>query len=135
MAKRPKRKSAPDYTEIFAKVVSYNVRLTASLNHDAFAPQHALGDIEEDPFFKFGSTVELVANIDEPKKMAEGLLAVTIYGRDKTSDEHNKKLKDIQLRDEHGSPKYRKYRGSLIPVYDTDRRSIGYFQKRGGEQS
>ena len=55
MAKRPKRKSAPDYTEIFAKVVSYNVRLTASLNHDAFAPQHALGDVDEDPVYRFGT--------------------------------------------------------------------------------
>ena len=47
MAKRPKRKSAPVYTEIFAKVESYNVPLAASLNHDAFAPQHALGDGEK----------------------------------------------------------------------------------------
>jgi hypothetical protein len=55
MAKRPKRKSAPVYTEIFAKVESYNVRLAASLNHDAFAPQHALGDVDEDPVYRFGT--------------------------------------------------------------------------------
>ena len=55
MAKRPKRKSEPVYTEIFAKVESYNVRLSASSNHDAFAPQNAFGDIDEDPFYRFGT--------------------------------------------------------------------------------
>ena len=58
----------------------HNDCLSASLSSCAFASQKAYRDNNEDPFHQFETTLEMVATIKVPKKMAEGALAVTFYG-------------------------------------------------------
>ena len=51
----------------------HNDCLSASLSSCAFASQNAYRDNKEDPFHKFETTLEMVATIKLPKKMAEGV--------------------------------------------------------------
>jgi len=51
----------------------YNDCLSASLSSCAFTSQNAYRDNNEDPFHQFETTLEMVATIKVPQKMAEGV--------------------------------------------------------------
>jgi hypothetical protein len=53
-----------------------------------------------------------------PDKRAGDSYHLTLYGDASPSRGIYAKLKDAQLRDKYGAPKYRTYRGRDIPVYD-----------------
>ncbi|RWB99687.1 MAG: hypothetical protein EOQ57_18160 [Mesorhizobium sp.] len=52
-----------------------------------------------------------------PEERAGDTYEVTIYSNNLYSGDIRATLKDVQARDEHGSPKYRQYRGRQIPIY------------------
>lgn len=58
---------------------------------------------------------------------------VTIYGDNLGSGDIRATLKDVQERDEYGSPKYRQYRGRQIPIYKPPP-GMGRIDKIRGEQ-
>jgi hypothetical protein len=86
--------------------VSVNVNLQTSVPHDYD---------DQDPVFAPDMRIELVGTSTHPEHRAGERYEITVYGE--RDERKQPRLKDAQVRDEYGAPKYRPYRGGLIPVF------------------
>ena len=115
--KRRQKKQEEVYTLLGIRVDSYEARLDASVNYNVHAPQYAFRLDGDDPLFQCVTHLKITGTSIYPDERAKARYEVTIYGDDSPSRGAQAKLKDAQVRNEHGSPQYREYRGGLIPVY------------------
>ncbi len=116
---RPNKKNVPKptITRLGVLVESSDVRVEADINYDAKLPQYAIRLNEQDPVYKYVTRLVLRGAVTYPPERAGDRYEVSISGDDSPSKEVSPTLRQLQERDEHGSPKYREYRGGHIPVY------------------
>ncbi len=124
MARAQRRNKRPQatYTLLSIRVTDYTARVGAAVNLNVYSPEYALIWDEEDPVYKLTTDVTITGLCTYPDDRAGDIYELTAYGNDAPSRELNVTLKDVQARDAHGSPRYRKCRGREIPVYDPPQR-------------
>lgn len=86
------------------------------------------------PLIKLGHCPRLTitGTLTYPEKRAGDGYELTVCGGDVRSSDLNATVKDVQARDEYGSPQYREYRGRQIPVYNPPS-GLGHLEKVRGE--
>jgi hypothetical protein len=126
------RKRGEPHTHLSIRVESYHARVRASVNHNVYAPQYAWDLNDADPLYEFTNEVTITGVATLPPERVGDTYELTMYGNDAPSHRLNLELKDVQERDEHGSPKYRQYRGKEIPVYLAPK-GLGLLDKIRGE--
>jgi hypothetical protein len=134
MSRRRKRqrKAEEQHTHLAIRVQSYEVRVVASVNHNVYAPQYAWDLDDDDPLYQFTAQLTISGISTYPEERAGDAYELTIYGADAPSRRLNLTLKDVQARNEHGSPQYREYRGKQIPIYNPPK-GLGLLDKIRGE--
>ena len=111
------KKSQPEHTLLAIRVVGYDARLSASINHQVENPKYAFGHIGADePVYKHITYLTINGQATYPEKRAGERFEFTVHGDDSPSRELRATLKDVQVRDEYNCPEYREYRGRQIPV-------------------
>lgn len=131
--RKSSRKTEIQHTRIYIKVESYQASIDALVNHDVYAPQSAWNLDEHDPLYVFNSRLEITGVSTYPESRANEPYELTIYSEESPSSRFNLTLKDAQVRNEYGSPQYRQYRGSHIPVFKPPS-GLGLVDKVRGEQ-
>ena len=129
----PRKKKPEDpHTHLHISVDRYEASVDASINHDAYDPQNAWDLNDNDPLYRFTSSLKVSGTTTYPDERAGEGYELTIYGDDAPSQRHNLTLKDIQARDKYNAPEYRTYRGKQIPVYHPPN-GIGIIDKVRGK--
>jgi len=120
MARRIKRRKKPEdeHTFLAVRVVDYDVSVDAGVNSAVYAPQYAWNLDDDDPLYRVKTRLTVYGTSTYPDERAGHPYELTVYGDDKPSRRVDGTLNDVQARDEHGAPRYREYRGRLIPVYN-----------------
>lgn len=118
-ARIDQKRTQEDHTHLSSRVAGYETSLSADINHDGCG-------------IPITNHVRLTAVVAYPDDRAEQSIEITLYGTDRSSSGLHSKLHDIQERDEHGSPKYRTYRGREIPVFKPPN-GLGVLEKVRGE--
>lgn len=134
MAKRASRKKRPteEHTFLGLQVQQYEASVGASINHYAHAPQSAWDLDDQDPVYKFTLHLRIKATSVYPEERANESYELSLYANDSPSQRLNVTLRDIQVRDKHGSPQYRPYRGKQVPIYSAPK-GLGFLDKIRGE--
>lgn len=130
-AKHSRKPHAAD-TRLAILVERYDAHIDATINHNVYVPQSAWGTDEEDPVYRYTSKLEITGIATYPPQRADDIYELTIYGDDAPSRHHNLTLRDVQARDNYGSPIQRLYRGRQIPVYNAPK-GLGHIEKVRGE--
>jgi hypothetical protein len=130
--KTRRNKSEDEYSHLAIRIERYEAETDASINHDIYHPQHAFNLDDRDPVFRFITRIVIFGKSTYPDVRAGDVYELKIYGDDAPSRHLQAKLEDFQARDERGSPQYRMYRGSRIPVYKAPN-GLGLLQKERGE--
>ncbi|SIT57844.1 hypothetical protein BQ8794_410011 [Mesorhizobium prunaredense] len=86
----------------------------AAVNYNVYTPQSAWNSDDDDPLYRFTTRLAVAGISTYPEERAGDTYEVTIYGDNLGSGDIRATLKDVQARDEHGSPQYRSYRGPDI---------------------
>lgn len=115
--KKPSRKPIEQYTDIAVRVDLYEVRATASINHDLLSPELAYLLDEDDPVYQFDTHLEIFGTSIAPSSRAGDEYHLSLFGDGAPSSRLSRTLKSMQEREEDHSPKYRTYRGRTVPVY------------------
>lgn len=133
MARKPK-KAAPEpvITRLGLRLEASEVRVDAGVNIDARHPKYALSFNEDDPVYTYITRLTLRGTVTSPPERAGDQYEVAVSGDEAPSRHVSPTLKQLQERDEFGSPKYRDYRGGSIPVYRTIP-GLGLVNKARGE--
>jgi hypothetical protein len=132
MRRKSKERREEQHTRLAIRVNRFNARVGASVNHNVYAPQYAWNLDDTDPLYEFTNEVTITGVATFPPERANDTYEITMYGNDAPSHRLKLELKDVQERDEHGSPKYRRYRGKEIPIYLTPK-GLGLLDKVRGE--
>lgn len=119
-------------TTLAIRIDRHEARFDASVNHNAYAPEHAFRLDEKDPVYCFNASLVVSGTVSDPTHRRGDQYELVFHGDDSPSISHNLTLKDIHERDEHHSLKYRLYRGSQIPIYAAPK-GLGHLQKMRGE--
>lgn len=125
-------KREEQHTHLAIRVDRYDAGVRASINHNVYAPQYAWNLDDADPVYELTNEVTITGTATYPPERAGDTYELKMYGNDAPSHRLNLELKDVQERDEHGSPKYRQYRGKEIPVYLAPK-GLGLLDKVRGE--
>lgn len=114
-----RRKSGPEpvITRLAVRIDGGDVRIEAGVNIDARHPRYALSFHEEDPVYTYVTRVTFRGVVTYPSERAGDRYEMAVSGDEAPSRQVSPTLKQLQERDEFGSPKYRDYRGGNIPVY------------------
>ena len=126
------KKLEEQHSFLAIRVEQYDASVETSVNHNVYAPQYAWDSHESDPLYPVSSRLTITGTSTYPEKRAGESYELTIHGEDARSRRHNTTLKHAQVREEYGSPKYREYRGGMIPVYDPPS-GVGLIEKVRGE--
>lgn len=136
MARKNARHKKPQaaHNLLAIRLARHDVHVDASINPTVYAPQYALRSDEGDPVYKVVTHLTIIGLCTYPDDRVGDAYEVTIYGNDSPSLQLNATLKNVQARDKHGSPQYRRYRGREIPVYNPPAGGIGHIEKVRGER-
>ncbi|RUX42924.1 hypothetical protein EOA33_30635 [Mesorhizobium sp. M4A.F.Ca.ET.050.02.1.1] len=127
-----RKQTVEEHTHLGIRVEHYEASVEAAVNYNVYSPQSAWNSDDDDPLYRF-TTRLIVAGISTyPEERAGDRYEVTIYGDNLGSGDVRATLKDVQERDEYGSPKYRSYRGRQIPIYNPPS-GMGLIDKIRGE--
>jgi len=110
----------------------YEVRATASINHDVQSQKPAYLLDEDAPIYQFDTNLEIFGTSIAPSSRAGEMYHLSLFGDGSSSGSVNRTLKSMQERDEHDAPKYRTYRGQTVPVYRVPR-GLAMMNKQRGE--
>jgi hypothetical protein len=113
--KRQKRHE-DEHTHLAIRVERCDATVEAAVNYNVYAPQSAWNSDDDDPLYRFTTRLTVAGKSTYPEERAGDTYEVTIYGDNLGSGDVRATLRDVQERDEHGSPKYRQYRGRQIPI-------------------
>jgi hypothetical protein len=130
--KRRIRKQQEEHTHLALRVEGYEAEVSAAVNRHVYAPHLAYDFDDSDPLYKFTARLVITATSIDPEQRAGEAYELTIRGDDTRSHGIGLTLRDVQVRDEDGTPQYRKYRGRQVPVYTT-RHGLGLLNKVAGE--
>ena len=131
MTKR-RRKSATleEHTLLGIEISDFKARSSAALNHDLRNswPRFARDD---DLVYEFGTSLEITGTSIYPSERANDTYELSVHGHELRRGDFSLKLKDCQLRDEYGVPRYKSYRGQQLPVYESPP-GLGMLDRRRG---
>ena len=130
--KPSRKKPEEEYTDFGIRVERYEAEADASINLDAYYPQHAINLDDRDPLYRFITRLTITGKGIYPEDRAGDIYELTVYGDDAPSRYLNATLEDAHARDEHGTRQYRTYRGAQVPVYKLPH-GLGLLQKERGE--
>ena len=126
------KKPAEEQTQLAIRVERYDAHVAGAVSYQAYAPQYAWNLDDDDPVYEFTSQVTITGIATYPPGRAGDTYDVTVSGVASPSHDVYSKLKDIHARNEHGSPRYRTYRGIEIPIY-VPPKGLGLLDKVRGE--
>ncbi|TPK52915.1 MULTISPECIES: hypothetical protein [unclassified Mesorhizobium] len=134
MPRRTKRRKAAEeeHTHLAIRLERCDASVEAAINYNVYAPQSAWNSDDDDPLYRFTTRLTIGGISIYPEERAGDTYEVTIYSNNLGSGDIRATLKDVQERDEHGSPKYRQYHGRQIPIY-TPPPGMGLIDKIRGE--
>ncbi|MEI9410493.1 hypothetical protein [Mesorhizobium salmacidum] len=134
MPRKTKRQKQPDeeHTHLAIRVERYEASVEAAINYNVYTPQTAWSSDDDDPLYRFISRLTVAGLSTYPEERAGDTYEITVYGDNLGSGDIRATLKDVQERDQHGSVKYRQYRGTQIPIYNPPP-GIGLIDKIRGE--
>ena len=120
MPRKKTRAKNPDeiYTYIVVLVDNFEAETEMGVNSDVYHPQYAWASRDEDALYAMTSQVRINGVCTYPDERAGDSYHLTLYSDDSPARWLRATLKEAQLRDKNGMPKYRTYRGREIPVYD-----------------
>lgn len=130
-ARRPKQ-PVSDYTSIAVRVDAYEVEVEASLNYSLKLADPRFTR-EDELVFTHVTSLELNGVALFPSGWSGDHFRITLRGGD-LSQWLELTLKDVQKRDERGSPVFRKRRGELVPEYEPPH-GIALLEKERGERA
>jgi hypothetical protein len=130
--RRTRAKPVEQYTHFVLRVDRYEVRAHAGINRHAHNPQYAWRDTEDEPLYEFEIDLEVGGACTHPESRAGDRCTLTIYCDNSPQSDIYRKLKDVQLVDDHYSRQYREYRGKRLPIY-VPPRGMGTMDKSRGE--
>jgi hypothetical protein len=111
------KKAQPEHTFLALQVDGYDVRISASINHQVENPKYAFDELRADePVYKHITYLTIRGHATHPEKRAGERFEFAVHGDDSPSKELRATLRDFQVRDEYNSAEYREYRGRQIPV-------------------
>lgn len=119
MPRKTKSPKQPEdqHTHLAIRVERYDTSVEAAINYNAYTPQSAWQSDDDDPLYRFTTRLTVAGISTYPEDRAGDTYEITIYSDNLSSGGIRATLKDVQERDDHGSPKYRQYRGRQIPIY------------------
>lgn len=121
-------------SDIGIKVTQHEVRLGASINHDAIAPKYACNSEGSDLVHEFTMHLTIRGVAVFPPERAANTYEVSLYsGGASVARNLATTLRDIQTLDERGHPVYKKYRSRHVPVYAPPR-GLDLLNKVRGER-
>ncbi|WP_376704206.1 hypothetical protein RQ479_04155 [Mesorhizobium sp. ISC25] len=134
MPRKSKRQKRPEeeHTHLAIKVARCEASVEAAVNYNVYTPESAWNSDDDDPLYRFTTRLTVAGISTYPEERAGDTYEVTIYGDNLGSGDIRATLKDVQERDEYGSPKYRQYRGRQIPIYNPPP-GMGLIDKIRGE--
>lgn len=134
MPRRTKRQKQPEeeHTHLAIRVERCEASVEAAINYNVYTPQTAWHSDDDDPLYRFTTRLTVAGISTYPEERAGDTYEVTIYGDNLRSGDIHATLRDVQERDEHGSPEYRQYRGRQIPIYNPPL-GMGLIDKIRGE--
>lgn len=134
MPHRKKRQKTPreEHTFLAIRFERYEASVEAAVNHNVYAPQLAWNSDEDHPLYEFTTRLTIVGEATYPEKQAGDTYEFTIYADNLGAGDIRATLRDVQARDEYGSPKYRSYRGRQVPIYISPK-GMGLIDKIRGE--
>jgi hypothetical protein len=116
---RKRKNAAPEsvITRLCVRMEASEVRVEAGVNIDARHPKYALSFNDEDPVYTYVTRLTFKGVVTSPPDRAGDRYQIAVSGDEAPSRRVSPTLKQLQDRDEFGSPRYRDYRGGSIPVY------------------
>lgn len=132
MPRRTKHPPEEEHTHLAIKVERWETSVEGAVNYNVYAPQSAWNSDDDDPLYRFTTRLTVAGISTCPEERAGDTYEVTIYGDNLGSGDIRATIKDVQERDEYGSPKYRQYRGRQIPIYRPPP-GMGLLDKNRGE--
>ncbi|MBZ9654020.1 hypothetical protein [Phyllobacterium lublinensis] len=131
--KKRQNASADEHTFLAIRVDRYEVSVDAAINYNLYSPETAWDLDDGQPIYKFTTRLTVVGVATYPPQQKDDTYEFTIYGNDLGPRNLHATLKDVQARDEHGSLRYRTYRGRQIPIYIPPK-GIAFIDKVRGER-
>ena len=134
--RRRKRKSKSQrlHSCFGIRVNHYDASVSADVNYNVYAPEHAIRLDEDDPLYRFQTRLTIKGTVITSEDREGHSVEITVYSDDSVSGQLDLRLKDVQVRDEYGSPEYETYRGQQIPVYK-DVKGLALLNKVRGESA
>ena len=105
------------HTHLAIEVEGYEASVSVGVNHMAYEPQYGWHSDGEEPVYEFRNRLVVSGTATWPEDRTGDRYEVTLYGGESPVHDLNARLKDLAELDEHGSPRFRKYRGREVPVY------------------
>ncbi|MGQ7829783.1 hypothetical protein [Altererythrobacter sp. Z27] len=112
-----RRSSTEVHSHLTIAVEGYEASVSARVNHYAYEPRYAFRPLDDQPVHEFSSRLVVAGTIVSEGKSATNCCLVTLYGDPSPAFDLDARLEDIAELDDHGSPRYRQYRGKEVPVY------------------
>lgn len=132
MPRKRKHQPEEEHTHLAIKVEHCEASVETRIEPGVYQPQYAW-DLDDDaPLHRNTIHLTLVGVATYPEGRAGEAYELTIYGSNSGSRRSEKTIKDLQARDEHGSLKFRSYRGRQIPIYNHPS-GMGLIDKVRGE--
>lgn len=126
------KKPEEEHTHLAIRVERYDASIETAVNHNVYAPQYAWDLDDNDPLYQVNTRLTIAGISTYPEERAGAAYELAVYGDAAPSLRLSATLKDVQARDEYGSPQYREYRGRQIPIYNPPN-GTGLLNKVRGE--
>ncbi|RRI02288.1 hypothetical protein EH240_12530 [Mesorhizobium tamadayense] len=133
MPRKSRRQKRPEeeHTHLAIRVERCETSVEAAVNYNVYRTE-SLDSDDDDPLYRFTTRLTVAGISTYPQERAGDTYEVAIYADNLGSGDIRATLRDVQERDEYGSPKYRQYRGRQIPIYSPPP-GMGLIDKIRGE--
>ncbi|TGQ70842.1 hypothetical protein EN805_00065 [bacterium M00.F.Ca.ET.162.01.1.1] len=132
MPYRRKRQPEDEHAHLAIKVDHCEASVETRIEPEIYQPQYAW-DLDDDaPLYRITTQLTLAGVATYPESRAGEAYELTIYGSNSDRRRIGATVRDVQARDEHGSLKFRSYRGRQIPIYNPPS-GMGLIEKVRGE--
>lgn len=111
-------KPQDEYAFLAVRINQFDAQAGAWLHSHIHCPETSLDDHDRDPLYPGHTQINLSGAITYPDDRAGHGFSMSISAAESPTAVANLTVKDMQTRDEYGSPTYRTYRGRSVPVYD-----------------
>lgn len=97
---------------------NYEASVSAGINHVAYEPQYGWYSDGEEPVYQFRVDLTVSGKATSPDDRAGNSYDIMLSGESAPVRDLDCKLRGLAELDEFGAPRYRKYRGRDVPIYE-----------------